>query len=100
MCFASCSDFIKEFALTFCLENEATMALMRLKSDHYFQGKRNIEAYIDEFKNLIYLSSYTNPITIVLKFRRGLNSMTQDRITESGIHRPSNMDFNGWFKAA
>jgi hypothetical protein len=45
------------------------MALMQLKSDRYFQGKQNVEAYIDKFKDLIDLSSYTNPITIMLKLR-------------------------------
>jgi hypothetical protein len=33
MCFASWSDFMEEFVLAFCLENEATTALMRLESD-------------------------------------------------------------------
>jgi hypothetical protein len=100
MCFASWHDFTKEFASTFCPENEANMALMWLESDRYYQGKQNAEAYIDEFKDLINLSGYTDPITIVLKFCRGLNSTTQDRIAESGTERPSDMDFNGWFKAA
>jgi hypothetical protein len=100
MCFALWSDFTEEFALTFCPENEATTTLMRLESDHYFQGKQNIEAYIDKFKDLIDLSGYTDPIAIVLKFRQGLNLMTQDRIAESGMDRPSDMDFNGWFKTA
>jgi hypothetical protein len=36
MCFASWSDFTEEFMSTFCPENEATIALMRLESDHYF----------------------------------------------------------------
>jgi hypothetical protein len=45
--------------------------------------------YIDEFKDLIDLSRYTDPIAIVLKFHRGLNSMTQDRIAKSGMDRPS-----------
>jgi hypothetical protein len=53
-----------------------------------------------EFKDLIDLSSYTDPITIMIKFRRGSNSTTQDRIPESGTDRRSDMDFNGWFKAA
>jgi hypothetical protein len=74
--------------------------LMRLESDQYYQSKRNVEAYIDEFKDLIDLSGYTDPIAIVLKFRRGLNPTTQDRITESGTDRPGDTDFNGWFKAA
>jgi hypothetical protein len=100
MCFASWHNFTEEFAATFCPENEATTALMRLESDRYYQCKRNVEAYIDEFKDLVDLSGYTDPITIILKFRRGLNLTTQDRIAESGTDRPGDADFNGWFKAA
>jgi hypothetical protein len=68
MCFASWHDCTEEFAAMFCLENEAIMALMRLESDQYYQGKQNVEAYIDEFKDLVDLSGYTDPIAIVLKF--------------------------------
>jgi hypothetical protein len=100
MCFASWDEFRDEFTAAFCPENEVTTALMRLESDRYFQAKRNVEAYIDEFKDLVDLSGYTDPIAIVLKFRRGLNPTTQDRIAESGTDRPSDMDFEGWFKAA
>jgi hypothetical protein len=100
MCFASWDEFREEFMAAFCPENEATTALMRLESDRYFQGKRNVEAYIDEFKDLVDLSGYTDPITIVLKFHRGLNLTTQDRIAESGTDRLQDRDFNGWFKAA
>jgi hypothetical protein len=63
--------------------------------EHY-----NVEAYIHEFKNLVGLSGYTDPIAIVLKFHRGSNPTTQDRITKSGMDRSSDTDFNGWFKAA
>jgi hypothetical protein len=100
MCFASWREFTKEFMAMFWPENEVTMVLMRLESDWYFQAKWNVEAYIDEFKDLVDLSGYTDPIAMVLKFCRGLNPMTQDRITESGMDRPSDMDFDGWFKAA
>jgi hypothetical protein len=100
MCFTSWHNFTEEFVLTFCPENEATTVLMRLESDCYYQGKRNAEAYIDKFKDLIDLSGYTDPITIVLKFHRELNSTTQDRIAKSGMDRLSDMDFNSWFKAA
>jgi hypothetical protein len=100
MCFACWHDFTEEFASMFCPENEATMALMRLESDRYYQGKQNVEAYIDEFEDLVDLSGYTDPIAIVLKFCRGLNSTTQDRIAESGTDRPGDTDFNSWFKAA
>jgi hypothetical protein len=73
---------------------------MQLESGRYFQGRCNIEAYIDEFKDLINMSGYTDPIKIVLKFCRGLNVITQDRIAESGTDRPRDNNFNGWFKAA
>jgi hypothetical protein len=100
MCFASWDEFREEFTAAFCPENEASTALMRLESDRYFQGKWNVEAYIDEFKDLIDLSRYTDPIAVILKFRCGLNPMTQDRIAESGTDRPQDRDFDGWFKAA
>jgi hypothetical protein len=100
MCFASWREFTEEFTSMFCPENEATTALMQLESDQYFQAKRNVDAYIDEFKDLIDLSGYTDPIAIVLKFHRGLNPTIQDRIAESGTDRPSDIDFEGWFKAA
>jgi hypothetical protein len=56
--------------------------------------------YIDEFKDLVDLSGYTDPIAIMLKFRCSLNPTTQDRIAESGTDRPQDRDFDGWFKAA
>jgi hypothetical protein len=68
MCFASWDEFRDEFTVAFCPENKATTTLMRLESDQYFQGKRNIEVYIDKFKDLVDLSGYTDPIAIVLKF--------------------------------
>jgi hypothetical protein len=100
MCFASWDEFREEFMPAFCPENEVTTVLMPLKLDHYLQGKRNVEAYIDEFKDLVDLSGYTDPIAIVLKFCHGLNSATQDRIAESGMDRLKDRDFDGWFKAA
>jgi hypothetical protein len=77
MAFADWTDFTSEFMSTFCPENEATSVLMCLESDCYFQGQQNLEAYIDEFKDLIDMSGYTDPIAIVLKFHRGLNAMTK-----------------------
>jgi hypothetical protein len=87
MCFTSWDEFREEFKAAFCPENEATTTLIRLELDRYFQGKRNREAYIDEFKDLIDLSGYMDPIAIVLEFRHGLNPTTQDRIAESGTDR-------------
>jgi hypothetical protein len=100
MSFASWDEFREEFMVAFCPENEATRVLIKLESDRYFQGKRNVEAYIDEFKDLVDLSRYMDPIAIVHKFCLGLNSATQDRIAELGTNRPQDRDFDSWFKAA
>jgi hypothetical protein len=100
MCFASWDEFREDFTVSFCPENEATTELMKLESDRYFQGKQNVEAYINEFKDLVDLSGYTDPIAIVLKFHCSLNSMTQDRIAQSSMDRPMDRDFDSWFKAA
>jgi hypothetical protein len=97
MTFVEWNTFTSEFVLMFCPENEVTTALMWLEFERYFQGRHNVEAYIDEFKDLIDMSGSTDPITIVLKFCRGLNAMAQDRITKAGTDRPRD---NGWFKAA
>jgi hypothetical protein len=71
MCFASWRDFTEAFAAKFCPENKATTVLMQLESDRYYQGKQNVEAYIDEFKDLIDLSGYTDPIAIILNSAEG-----------------------------
>jgi hypothetical protein len=100
MAFADWTDFTSEFMSTFCPGNEAMSALMRLESDRYFQGQRNVEVYIDEFRDLVDMSGYTDPIAIVLKFCRGLNATTQDKIGESGTDRPRDNDHHGWYVAA
>jgi hypothetical protein len=101
MVFSSWTDFTDEFESIFSPENEATTTLMTLESDWYFQGKQNIDAYTDEFKELIALSGYTDPITVVLKFRRGLHPTTQDKITASGTEdRPKDNNLQGWLQAA
>jgi hypothetical protein len=68
MAFTDWTDFTSELMSAFCPENEAMSALMHLKLDRYFQGQRNVEAYINEFRDLVNMSGYTDPITIVLKF--------------------------------
>jgi hypothetical protein len=100
MVFTSWMEFTDEFESIFCPENEATTALMTLESDRYFQGKWNVNAYTDKFRELITLSGYTDPIAIVLKFCRGLQPSTQDKIAESGTDRPKDNDLQGWFQAA
>jgi hypothetical protein len=67
---------------TFCPENKTMAALMRPESNHYFQGRHDFDAYIDEFKDLIEMLGYMDTITIVLKFCHGLNTMTWDKFAK------------------
>ena len=89
-----------EFMAKFCPANEAWMAIMHLKSQKYYQGSRNVDSYIDEFEDLIEVSGYTDPITIVLKFHRGLNPSIQNRIAESGTDHLDDDDFDTWYSTA
>jgi hypothetical protein len=86
MVFTSRTEFTDKLTSIFCPENEATTMLMMLESDWYFQARQNVDIYTDEFRELIMLSGYTDPIAIILKFRRGLHPTTQDKITESGTN--------------
>jgi len=98
--FATWSDFRREFIKEFYPQNEDTHALMRLETTNYFQGKRSADEYIDEFKDLIDLSGYTESIAIVLKFRKGLQRDIQDYIAKMMEGRPRDDDVDSWYTAA
>jgi hypothetical protein len=67
--FTSWTEFTDKFESIFCPENKATTTtLMTLESDWYFQGKQNIDAYTDKFRELVALSGYMDPIAVILKF--------------------------------
>jgi hypothetical protein len=92
-------EFIEAMETHFCPENETTHALMRLESSRYFQGRRTVDVYIDEFEELIDIAGCSDPISTVLKFRRGLNTVIQDKIAESE-NRPDDADPSAWYEAA
>ena len=49
------------------LDSEAA-AVNMLETTFYFQGKRMVDDYLDQFRDLIEDSGYTDPKTIVVKF--------------------------------
>ena len=98
--FATWAEFHSTFIETFCPENASTEAIMKLESVKYFQGKRTVDAYIDEFVDLVDVAGYTDKVGIVVKFRRGLDGGIQDKIAESRNDRPADNDIAGWIKAA
>jgi len=66
-------DFEEEFRKDFMpLDSEST-AINVLETTAYFQGKRTVDDYLNQFRDLIYDSGYTNLKTVVVKFRRGLD---------------------------
>jgi len=50
------------------LDSEAA-AINVLEMTAYFQGKWTVDNYLDQFRDLIYVSGYTAPKTVVVKFR-------------------------------
>jgi hypothetical protein len=73
---------------------------MKLETKQYYQNKRDIKEYIDEFEELIDMSQYKDGLAIVLKFRHGLNVMIQDKIAELGTNQPSNEKPEQWYAMA
>jgi hypothetical protein len=98
--FTSWNAFREAFVGQFCPVDEATHARVRLEGMRYFQGRKNVEEYVDEFEELVDLSEYNDDLAIVMKFRRGLDSEIQNKIAESRVDRPADDDIEGWFEAA
>jgi len=62
-------DFEDEFQKDFMPLDAEAAAINVLKTTAYFQGKWSVDDYLDQFHNLIYDSGYTDPKTIIVKFR-------------------------------
>lgn len=98
--FATWEAFYATYISLFCPPNEAIMALMKLETEEYYQNKRDVEEYIDEFEELVDLSGYTDPLAIVIKFRRGLNPIIQNKIAELAKDRPADDAPADWYAMA
>jgi len=59
-----------------------------------------VDDYIDEFSELVEEAGYVDGLSIVMKFRRGLDRDIQDRIAELVQGRPEDDDLDGWYSAA
>jgi len=66
-------DFEEEFRKDFMPLNSEAAAVNVLETMSYFQGRRTVDDYLDQFKDLIEDSGYSDPKMIVVKFRRGLD---------------------------
>ena len=79
------------------LDAEAA-AINVLETTAYFQGKRSVNDYLDQFRDLIYDSGYTDPKTVVVKFCRGLDRRISTALAGMAFGRPSDTDPEAWFR--
>ena len=93
-------DFRDEFKKEFTPAHADSLAINRLESSAYFQKGRTLDEYIDEFQDLITDSGYTDPKTIVVKFRRGLNTQIQNSVATMASGRPSDTNPAQWYDMA
>ena len=93
-------DFRNEFRKEFTLAHSDALAINRLEPAAYYQKNRPLDDYIDEFQDLVTESGYSDPKTIVVKFRRGLNPQIQNAVATMSSGRPSNANPDEWYNMA
>ena len=98
--FLDWADFRDEFRKEFTPSHADALAINRLESSAYYQRNRPLDDYIDEFQDLIVDSGYTDPKTIVVKFRRGLNTHIQNVVATMAHGRPSDNVPKEWYDMA
>jgi len=99
--FANCqSAFAGEFRKEFMPPKAKDEVIGMLATDRYFQGKRTVCEYLDQFRDLVEDSGYTDPKTIVVKFRRGLDHQIPTALTGTALGRPLDTDPEAWFHLA
>jgi hypothetical protein len=98
--FLDWNDFRDEFKKEFTPAHADSVAINRLESTAYYQKTRTLDDYIDEFQDLITDSGYTDPKTIVVKFRRGLSPLIQNAVATMASGRPSDTNPAKWYEMA
>jgi hypothetical protein len=98
--FIDWDDFRSRFQTEFFLLHSDAVATNKLEGTSYFQGRRMVDNYRDDFRDLISDSGYADPKTIVVKFRRGLNPSIADAVATMASGRPDDLDPEAWYEAA
>ena len=98
--FLDWEDFQDEFRKEFMPAHSDSLAINRLESTAYYQKGRSLDDYTDEFQDLIADVGYTDPMTIVVKFQRGLNAQIQNAVATMASGRPSDTNPEEWYSMA
>jgi len=73
-------DFEQQFQVHFFPVNTEADAINALEGASYHQGGLMVDNYLDNFQALVSDADYTDPRTLVVKFRRGLRLGIQNQI--------------------
>jgi len=93
-------DFEQQFWLHFFPANTEANTINTLEGTSYHQGNRTVDDYLDSFQALVSNAGYTDPRTLVVKFRRGLRLGIQNQIATMPYRRPADTDSDAWYRAA
>jgi len=96
----SWTDFEQQFRSQFFLVNAEADVINTLEGSSYYQGNRTVDDYLDSFLILASDAGYTDPWTLVVKFRRGLKLNVQSQIATIPFRRPADTDLEAWYAAA
>ena len=98
--FLDWDKFRMEFWKDFCPTHSDAAAINTLESTSYYQKTRGVDHYLDEFLELVAEAGYTDPRTVVVKFRKGLDPQIQNSIATMPYGRPLDTSPGNWYKAA
>jgi hypothetical protein len=93
-------DFRDEFKREFTPAHPDAVSINRLESATHYQKTQSLDDYLDEFRDLITESGYTDPKTIVVKFQRGLNTQIQNSVSTMTSGMPSGTSTTQWYEMA
>jgi len=96
----SWADFEQQFRSQFFPVNAEADAVNALEGSSYYQGNRTVDDYLDCFLTLVSDAEYTDPQTLVVKFRRGLKTNIQGQIATMPFGRSADTDLEAWYAAA
>jgi len=93
-------EFKQQFRLHFFSANAEADVINALEGTSYYQGNRMVNDYLDSFQALVSDAGYTDPRTLVVKFRRDLRVGIQNQIATMPYGRPADTDPDAWYNAA
>jgi len=93
-------DFEQQFRLYFFPANAEADAINALEGTFYHQGNQMVDDYLDSFQALVSDVGYTDPQTLVVKFRWGLRLGIQNQIATMPYGQPADTNPDAWYRAA